>query len=66
MFRCTEHLKIFREKANEYHVIGADSLLGTQLAKPKSFPIGQVNLIDLYPLSFDEFLVAVDEPLYSY
>ena len=36
------------------------------LAKPKSFPVGQVNLIDLYPLSFDEFLAAVDEPLYSY
>ena len=59
-------LKYFREKANEYHVIAAGSLLGTLLAKPKSFPVGQVNLIDLYPLSFDEFLAAVDEPLYSY
>ena len=59
-------LKYFREKANEYHVITAGSLLGTLLAKPKSFPVGQVNLIDLYPLSFDEFLSAVDDSLYSY
>jgi len=59
-------LKYFREKANEYHVIAAGSLLGTLLAQPKSFPVGQVNLLELYPLSFDEFLAAVDEPLYSY
>jgi predicted AAA+ superfamily ATPase len=66
---CSEalnSLKYFREKANGYHVIAAGSLLGTLLAKPKSFPVGQVNLIDLYPLSFDEFLAAIDEPLYSY
>ena len=59
-------LKYFREKANEYHIIAAGSLLGTLLAQPKSFPVGQVNLLELYPLSFDEFLAAIDEPLYSY
>jgi predicted AAA+ superfamily ATPase len=59
-------LKYFREKANEYHVAAADSLLGTLLAQPKSFPVGQVNLLELYPLSFDEFLAAIDEPLWSY
>jgi len=59
-------LKYFKEKANEYHVIAAGSLLGTLLAKPKSFPVGQVNLLDLYPLAFDEFLDATDEPLYAY
>ena len=66
---CSEalnSLKYFREKANEYHIIAAGSLLGTLLAQPKSFPVGQVNLIDVYPLSFDEFLAAIDEPLYSY
>ena len=66
---CSEALnalKYFREKANEYHIIAAGSLLGTLLAKPKSFPVGQVNLIDLHPLSFDEFLAAIDEPLYLY
>jgi predicted AAA+ superfamily ATPase len=59
-------LKYFREQANEYHVIVAGSLLGTLLSKPKSYPVGQVNLLNLYPLTFDEFLAAVDEPLYSY
>jgi len=59
-------LKYFREKANEYHIIAAGSLLGTLLAKPKSFPVGQVNLLDLYPLSFDEFLNAIDQSLYAY
>jgi predicted AAA+ superfamily ATPase len=59
-------LKYFNEKAGEYHVIAAGSLLSTLLAKPKSFPVGQVNLIDIYPLYFDEFLAAIDEPLYTY
>lgn len=59
-------LKYFREKANEYHVIAAGSLLGTLLAKPKSYPVGMVNLLDIYPLTFDEFLSATDEPLYAY
>ena len=59
-------LKYFREKANEYHVISAGSLLGTLLAQPKSFPVGQVNLLELYPMAFDEFLLAIDEPLYSF
>jgi len=59
-------LKYFREKANEYHIIAAGSLLGAILAKPKSFPVGQVNLLDLYPMSFSEFLAAIDEPLFAY
>jgi len=59
-------LKYFKEKANEYHVISAGSLLGTLLAQPKSFPVGQVNLLDLYPMSFGEFLAAIDEPLYAF
>lgn len=59
-------LKYFKEKANEYHVIAAGSLLGTLLAKPKSYPVGMVNLLDLYPFSFDEFLAATEPALYSY
>ena len=59
-------LKYFKEKANEYHVIAAGSLLGTLLAAPKSYPVGMVNLIDLYPLTFDEFLNAVEPTLYAY
>jgi predicted AAA+ superfamily ATPase len=59
-------LKYFREKANEYHVITAGSLLGTLLAKPKSYPVGMVNLLNIYPLTFDEFLDATDPSLYAY
>ncbi len=59
-------LKYFKEKASEYHIIAAGSLLGTLLAEPKSYPVGMVNLLDIYPLTFDEFLQATDEALYSY
>ena len=54
-------LKYFKEKANHYHIIAAGSLLGTLLAQPKSYPVGMVNLLDLYPLYFDEFLEATDQ-----
>lgn len=59
-------LKYFREKANQYHIVAAGSLLGTLLAQPKSYPVGMVNLLDISPLSFEEFLDATDENLYSY
>lgn len=59
-------LKYFKEKANEYHVITAGSLLGTLLAKPKSFPVGMVNLHNIFPLGFDEFLSATDSTLFAY
>lgn len=59
-------LKYFKEKANDYHVIAAGSLLGTLLAKLKSYPVGMVNLLDIYPLTFDEFLAATDEALFAY
>ncbi|MGF6989588.1 putative AAA+ superfamily ATPase [Lachnospiraceae bacterium PM6-15] len=66
---CSEALnalKYFKEKANDYHIIAAGSLLGTLLAKPKSYPVGMVNLLDISPLTFDEFLAATNPSLYSY
>lgn len=59
-------LKYFKEKANDHHVIAAGSLLGTLLARPKSFPVGMINLLDIFPLTFDEFLEATSESLFSY
>ena len=59
-------LKYFKEKANDYHVIAAGSLLGTLLAQPKSYPVGMVNLLDVTPLTLDEFLDATDTMLYAY
>ncbi len=54
-------LKYFHENANEYHIAAAGSLLGIKLSGKKSFPVGQVSFLDLYPLSFLEFLEAIDK-----
>ena len=54
-------LKYFGENAPEYHVIAAGSLLGVALTKHRSFPVGKVDFLDLYPLSFTEFLDAAGE-----
>lgn len=69
MQECPEalhSLKYFCEKAGKYHIIAADSLLGTLLAQPKSYPVGKVNLLEIAPLTFDEFLLANDEGLHRY
>lgn len=54
-------LKYFQEKAPEYHVIAAGSLLGIAMNQNDSFPVGKVDFMNLYPLSFFEFLDAVGE-----
>jgi predicted AAA+ superfamily ATPase len=59
-------LKYFNESANEYHVITAGSLLGTYLAQPMSYPVGKVNLLNVYPLTFEEYLAAADSGMYQY
>jgi len=59
-------LKYFNEDANEYHVVTAGSLLGTYLAKPTSYPVGKVNILNVYPMSFEEYLAAADMGMYQY
>ena len=72
-------LKYFREKCPELAVLSAGSLLGVKLCgrkrlngatsffeKPKSYPVGQVELLDVEPLSFGEFLCARNEMLWEY
>lgn len=54
-------LKYFAEKAPQYHVMAAGSLLGIAMHKNDSFPVGKVDFLHLYPLSFFEFLEAVGE-----
>lgn len=54
-------LKYFYENAPEYHVVAAGSLLGVALHSTKSFPVGKIDFMDLYPLSFSEFLLALDQ-----
>lgn len=50
-------LKYFNEEANEYHIVCAGSLLGIRLSHT-SFPVGKVDFLDMYPMTFSEFLVA--------
>ncbi len=57
-------LKYFCEQANEYHVAAAGSLLGIKPSAAKSFPVGKVNFLHLFPLSFAEFLRAAGEERY--
>lgn len=54
-------LKYFQENAPQYHIISAGSLLGVALNRQTSFPVGKVEFLDLHPLSFVEFLLAVGE-----
>ncbi len=56
-------LKYFQEHAPEFHIIAAGSLLGVSLGKTSSFPVGKVNFLTLYPLSFAEYLDATGESL---
>lgn len=58
-------LKYFCEEAPEYAVVCAGSLLGVALNRTgASFPVGKVDFMTLYPVSFAEFLLAIDEKLY--
>jgi predicted AAA+ superfamily ATPase len=52
-------LKYFCEKADEYHIATAGSLIGIKLSRPRSFPVGKVNFLNMYPLTFLEYLDAV-------
>lgn len=56
-------LKYFYEEATDYHIIAAGSLLGVAVVKNRSFPVGKVNFLTMYPMSFGEFLWANNENL---
>lgn len=57
--RALSSLKYFCEDAPQYHIVCAGSLLGIALHEGTSFPVGKVDFLPLYPLSFKEFLMAV-------
>ncbi|MDR1682330.1 MAG: ATP-binding protein [Candidatus Symbiothrix sp.] len=54
-------LKYFCEEARAYHIIAAGSLLGINIHPDESFPVGKVDMLTLYPMSFYEFLLAMGE-----
>lgn len=62
--RALTSLKYFCEDAPEYHIIGAGSLLGVHInRKDFSFPVGKVDFLTIFPMSFDEFLINTDNKL---
>lgn len=58
-------LKYFNENAPEYQIICAGSLLGVALHSGTSFPVGKVEFLDLYPLSFSEFMSAMGKEQFA-
>lgn len=62
--RALTSLKYFYEEAPEYHIIGAGSLLGVHINKKDfSFPVGKVEFLTIFPLSFEEFLISTNNNL---
>lgn len=57
--KALSSLKYFYENAPEYNVVCAGSLLGIALHNGTSFPVGKVDFLSLYPLSFEEFMIAI-------
>lgn len=54
-------LKYFNEEASDYHIIVAGSLLGIHLHEGTGYPVGKVDELRLYPMSFEEFIMALGE-----
>jgi hypothetical protein len=63
--RALASLKYLNENAPEYDIVAAGSLLGVALHEGTSFPVGKVELMDLHPLSFEEFLRAMGKDRYA-
>ncbi len=63
--RALASLKYFYENAPQYHIVCAGSLLGIALHQGTSFPVGKVDFLKLYPLSFREFLMATGQEQFA-
>lgn len=63
--RALAALKYFCEDAPQYHIVCAGSLLGIALHRGTSFPVGKVDFLKLYPLTFQEFLMAIGKKQFS-
>lgn len=63
--RALTSLKYFCEEAPQYHIVCAGSLLGIALHKGTSFPVGKVDFLELYPMSYKEFLKATGNERFS-
>lgn len=59
--RGLHSLKYFCENAPGYHVMAAGSLLGVALSHKESFPVGKVDMLNIYPMDFEEFLLGIGQ-----
>lgn len=64
--KALNSLKYFCEVASDYHVVAAGSLLGVSLSKGDSFPVGKVEFLNMYPISFKEFLHYDNPKIWNY
>lgn len=64
--KALNSLKYFCEEAPEYHILAAGSLLGVSLSRGDSFPVGKVDFLRMYPVTFREFLRADTPQMYEY
>jgi len=64
--KALNSLKYFSEDAPEYHIIAAGSFLGVSLSQGDSFPVGKVDFLKMYPVSFKEFLYTDDIQIYTF
>lgn len=64
--KALNSLKYFCEDAPEYHILAAGSLLGVSLSQGDSFPVGKVEFLKMYPVTFREFLRADTPQMYEY
>ena len=64
--KALNSLKYFCEETPEYAIVAAGSLLGVSMTKGDSFPVGKVDFLPMYPLTFKEFLAADAPELYNY
>jgi predicted AAA+ superfamily ATPase len=58
-------LKYFNENAPQYQIVCAGSLLGVALHQGTSFPVGKVDFMDLFPMSYSEFIIAIGKEQFS-
>lgn len=64
--KALNSLKYFCEDAPRYHIMAAGSLLGVSLSRGDSFPVGKVEFLNMYPVTFREFLCSDNPRMYEY
>ena len=64
--KALNSLKYFSEEAPEYHIVAAGSLLGVSLSHGDSFPVGKVEFLRMFPITFSEFLCSYNSKVFNF